>query len=528
MTRTWKRLAAAVLAAGIGTGAALAQFPASSAAGLDSAVATAAAAGPAPKAGLIKRICTGLQECRQKLCKTPLGAMANKITAPASALTGGIIPGFCPLVPSAEDLKKDGVEGPAAQAKKDAAEAAARRAAVRYLGTLDCRYYPEAELALIAALRTDPSECVRLEAAIGLYRGCCCTEKVVRALGITVSGGDSDGNPAERSERVRAAACASLEKCLMCAAVPAVEPPPPGIEEPKEPEPVEEKKEEEKKKEEAPAAESPNGTTASLTSMSRELPAAVSPKPNRRTLEWAQRVVNNYRGRSAMVVAQPATSSSSRGLFTIISNAADAPAPARRPVQAMPVMTFPATAEPTQAPAMMMPIPNSEPIRVLPPVSATPTLAPTAQAPAAPRQLVLTGATRKDGRLVAEVATAAHVEPADMANPAPAIVPAAHARPAPGDAVDAALEALSGAPTRAASLSALRALDGADFVARPEISGVLISRVQSAADTEVQVACLRCLARNAGRLPTTRAVLRHWASHPNPQVRAEAVRALAD
>ncbi|HMP18225.1 MAG TPA: HEAT repeat domain-containing protein, partial [Gemmatales bacterium] len=106
--------------------------------------------------------------------------------------------------------------GASAHAKKDAAEAKARRAAVRYLGTLDCRYYPEAEGALIAALRTDGVECVRWEAALVLGKGCCCSKKVIEALTHAVSCSEKDGNPAERSERVRFAACLALERCLAC------------------------------------------------------------------------------------------------------------------------------------------------------------------------------------------------------------------------------------------------------------------------------------------------------------------------
>ena len=81
-----------------------------------------------------------------------------------------------------EDLAKPGAEGAAAVAKADALAAKARRASVRYLGTLDCRYYPEAEAALIAALRTDGVECVRWEAAMALGRSCCCNRRVMAAL----------------------------------------------------------------------------------------------------------------------------------------------------------------------------------------------------------------------------------------------------------------------------------------------------------------------------------------------------------
>jgi len=85
------------------------------------------------------------------------------------------------------------------------------------LGTVDCRYYADAADKLILALRTDGVECVRLEAAWALGSGCCCQPKVVEALDITVAGLETDGNPAERSPRVRDAAAAALANCLACA-----------------------------------------------------------------------------------------------------------------------------------------------------------------------------------------------------------------------------------------------------------------------------------------------------------------------
>src|SRR5436305_6913024 len=139
-------------------------------------------------------------------------------------MTGGVIPSFCPLMPSEKDLAKSGVAGAAAMAQKEALEAKQRREAVRFLGTLDCRYFPDAAVALTAALRQDSSECVRWEAALVLGRGCCCTELTMKALDASVSGMEIDGNPAERSVRVRMAAAAALDRCLACY-VPPAEPP---------------------------------------------------------------------------------------------------------------------------------------------------------------------------------------------------------------------------------------------------------------------------------------------------------------
>jgi hypothetical protein len=116
-------------------------------------------------------------------------------------------------------LAKPNAEGAAAQIKKEEAEAKARAAAVRYLGTVDCHWWPDAEVALSNALRADKNECVRYEAALALGRGCCCTKAIVRSLTICVNGTEEDGNPYENSERVRMAAEVALMHCVSVAPV---------------------------------------------------------------------------------------------------------------------------------------------------------------------------------------------------------------------------------------------------------------------------------------------------------------------
>jgi hypothetical protein len=172
------------------------------------------------------------QACRDWICQSPCGQLLNNGLAPVSFISGGLFPGFCPPV-TAADLAKPGAEGVAAQIKADTADAKARRAALRYLGTVDCHYWPEAQDALIAGLRTDRNECVRWEAALALQRGCCCTKKVIEALVITVSSSEKDGNPSETSDRVKAATEVALYHCLDCysqtvAAAPAPPAPPEG------------------------------------------------------------------------------------------------------------------------------------------------------------------------------------------------------------------------------------------------------------------------------------------------------------
>ena len=154
---------------------------------------------------------------RRQAARTPLGQLRAKIREPFSKLTGGIIPPFAPKTPSIPELKDPGAVGAAAKAKLDRAGAEERIKAIKYLATLDCHYWPEAEEALIGALRADRNECVRYEAAVALLNGCCCTCKVTVALSITVSCSEADGNPSERSARVRAVAAHALDRCLASA-----------------------------------------------------------------------------------------------------------------------------------------------------------------------------------------------------------------------------------------------------------------------------------------------------------------------
>jgi hypothetical protein len=152
--------------------------------------------------------------CRRNLCRTPFGQLMGRIRSPLSRLSGGLIPPFCPVTPSLAELMDPGVIGAAAKVKQDRAGAAQRIEAIRLLAEVDCNYWPEAEEALIGALRTDRNECVRYEAALALSRGCCCTPKVVVALSHAVCCSEKDGGFMEKSARVRTAAAIALERCL--------------------------------------------------------------------------------------------------------------------------------------------------------------------------------------------------------------------------------------------------------------------------------------------------------------------------
>jgi hypothetical protein len=156
---------------------------------------------------------------RAKICSMPIFQVIGGMLTPLRAMTGGIPHKICPGPndPNPADLAKpsDSAEGAAAKIKKMEAEAKARRAAVRYLGTVDCSRFPEAEAALINSLRGDTNECVRLEAALALGNGCCCTKKIIDALTDTVSCKKTN-DPPETSPRVRAAAARALAHCLHC------------------------------------------------------------------------------------------------------------------------------------------------------------------------------------------------------------------------------------------------------------------------------------------------------------------------
>jgi hypothetical protein len=123
-----------------------------------------------------------------------------------------------PIAPSDAELARvesgqaSLVEMAATKIKADEAAVPARRAAIQYLSTIRCHYYPEAEAALIAALRADRNEQVRYDAAQALAHGCCCTPKTVEALQFAVNSSERDGNPAETSDRVKAVALYALQR----------------------------------------------------------------------------------------------------------------------------------------------------------------------------------------------------------------------------------------------------------------------------------------------------------------------------
>jgi hypothetical protein len=155
---------------------------------------------------------------KKAFCGTGIGTMFSAMLSPVSLYTGGLMGQCCPpgSYPPGPPPVPGSPEDTADKIKADEAAAKARRAAMRYLGTVDCHYWPEAEKALITGLRTDKNDCVRWEAAHSLGNGCCCTRKTIAALKLVVEGSEADGNPSETSIWVKGEALASLQHCICC------------------------------------------------------------------------------------------------------------------------------------------------------------------------------------------------------------------------------------------------------------------------------------------------------------------------
>lgn len=196
------------------------------------AATTPAAAGTAAAGGAPKNIWSFFMktpeqkaQCKAHFCSSRIGMFINNLLVPAGAATGGLLGPICPPpgiggpgagAPNPDDLKKSASspEGAAARIKAEEAQAKAKVAAIEFLATVDCRYYPEAEAGLLAGLRAEKNECVRIAAAKAFASGCCCSPKVVKALLISVNCSNKDGFPAEASELVRTYAYVALERCL--------------------------------------------------------------------------------------------------------------------------------------------------------------------------------------------------------------------------------------------------------------------------------------------------------------------------
>ena len=458
-------------------------------AGAAGTAGTAGAAAGAVKPGCLEKICVRCEAFRRKLCVTPAGALLNNMTKPLSSLTGGVIPSFCPSVPSPEDLAKPGVAGAAAEGKKDAAEAKARQMNVRYLGTLDCRYYPAASKGLADALRTDPSECVRFEAAQALSRGCCCNTVTLAALTASVSGMEPDGNPAERSVRVRCTAAIALDKCLACYVPPPAEPEiidPKKGDEGKKGEGPDKKPDDEKKDPKQPMAQAPT-------------PAAIARA--RQTLAAFQELYAT----TLHPTPAPGTGSD-QGLLTILKSAEPLPRPA------MPTtMTEPAPVASTKVTPAETPVTPGKPAFNPAPVIQFLKVEPSPE-PKVP--MVMPQAAKP-----VEAAPKPTVTPVNFNTPTPKVDPA--------DEVLSLTKKLLLSTSVTDKHSAVRALVKFDWMVHPRVASALLAGAASDQPAAVRVDCIRHLAHHSIAHPQVLADLNALSSDSDTWVKQEAVKALA-
>jgi len=133
----------------------------------------------------------------------------------------------------------DGVKGLASKIKAEQVDVKNRVVAIKFLGTVDCAAFPQAQELLIDSLKNDPSERVRLEAAKAIkeqfgrgkdeglftsrrekrrYDHCrgCCGEDALNALSEVAYERDETGCLLEPSERVRKEVREALAVCVSC------------------------------------------------------------------------------------------------------------------------------------------------------------------------------------------------------------------------------------------------------------------------------------------------------------------------
>lgn len=470
------------------------------------AVPGAAAAGvgaAGPRVGFFQRVKQNVGNCVQNLLGSPLGQLLNNATKPLSALTGGVIPTL-EGKPTAEDTKQPGVAGPAAQGKKDAAEAAKRRADVKYLGTLDCRYYPEASKALADALRTDPSECVRYEAALALSRGCCCNQTTIAALTASVSGYESDGNPGERSARVRCTAAVALEKCLACH----VQYGSPDDLKPDEDCPK--KKAEPKKEGEQPK----DGEKGEDKKDAKQAACGPCGPPTAKQIDRAKAVlaafVETY-STTAAVYGQPLASGSraSTGILEAGSVQAKAPAPIYSPA-------------PVPAPVVAR-VPAAPPVKM----AEAPAPAPTVSRVRFKQDEVDATKPAVTGPAVVPAVEAAPVplttEPKKLAVDPPAAKPATDSVDA--KAVEGLVHRVLLSESTADQHAAIRQLVKYDWAAHPMVASCLVAGAKSTAHSAVRVDCIRHLAHHGMSHKDVLAALDDLSADTDSWVRDEAAKA---
>ncbi|HEV3386978.1 MAG TPA: HEAT repeat domain-containing protein [Gemmata sp.] len=523
-------LLATELAVGQVPGGMPAGAPGAAAPGVPGAPAAAPAAAPQ---GFFAKLCAACAACKQKICASPAGQMLNNMTKPLSFATGGIIPPFCPLMPTAQDLAQPGVAGASDAIKKDALEAQMRREKVRFLGTVDCRYYPDAIVALTAALRSDGSECVRYEAALALSHGCCCNQKTIDALEASVSGTEKDGNPAERSVRVRCVAAIGLERCLSCYMPPPVEKdnvevkpelkspetlpndPGPGIK---------------KLNGDAPPALLKLPDDANSKKTGKNVPNPDNQKPTRESIMAAWRTLNEFNALLEASRARIAAQSGDRSsVYSIIKNTAP---PSESPVMQTSVAVtqtppLPQGSQPASTPSrasLGQPKTDSTPISVSPPIvgQSAPSY------PPATDPLATTPVVSSPKALPSNVPSSPIEEQPEPKIAAPA-TPASSSAVAsqPANPIMPVINQMLYASTPMDRHTAIRQVMRFDWQKNPVIMSALLAGAKSDTSPAVRVDCLRHLAVHHMTHPQVIAELAPLTQDSDPWVRDEAVKALA-
>lgn len=452
---------------------------------------------------------------KRKCCQTALGQLFGALLTPVRVFSGGVVGNFCPQNPTLADQAKPGPEGMAAKVQADEADAKARRAAVRYLGTVDCHYWPEVQDTLIGALRNDRNECVRFEAAMALGGGCCCTKKTIQALLISATGSNKDEFPPETCERVREAAMASLQHCLACFSqeVPA---------EPKKPE-----------KPEAPVSrpEKPrvqlNGQQVQLTAFYQNL----ENKTLEQCVQETRQALGDGPGTFSPTTALP---TGTRSMFNILANAF-AGRPGRNGemvVSVRPSGMENGTSQPEPIPLASFsaaPVPQAQPVEKKPLIAAPLTRIlskPVMPATPEPPPVVAQPAVAKPQ--AAPVPTRAIplqrlVVPASQPAPVPQQQSRATINPDP----EPYLAVLKRSIYPFQREWAVESLAGTDWQNHPEVlQAVLTSAKRDAAPT-VRAECVRTLVRKHVATAEAMAVIQELRSDPDPRVVHEAVAALA-
>jgi hypothetical protein len=216
--RTWvKCLAGLALAAGLAP-TVWGQFAPPGAPGAPPAPAPAPAPGAPPPNNLFAFLCPTpeqIQQCKDKCCKTQIGQLMNNGLKPIGALTGGLLGPMCPTSPFGDLLAAGTAE--AARASRPTRlppRPAGPRCATSPRWTVATG--PKAATRLSARARRPQ----RVSAGKRRWRWAAAAAATRRfcALAIVVSGLEADGNPAEVSLRVKAAAAASLDRCPACVA----------------------------------------------------------------------------------------------------------------------------------------------------------------------------------------------------------------------------------------------------------------------------------------------------------------------